>query len=64
MNKRSAMVLAGALVVAMMGGMAGATHQALSLKAAAGTPKTVVVVQQPGATTAPAVPASQAWEED
>ncbi len=62
MNKRSAIVVAGALVVAMMGGMAGATHQALSLKAAAGTPRTVVVVQQP--TTAGPVTAPRAEPPD
>jgi hypothetical protein len=64
MKKRSAMVLAGALVVAMMGGMAGATHQALTLKAAAGAPRTIVVVQQPGSGAAPVAARSEPVEGD
>jgi hypothetical protein len=52
MNKRSAMIVAGALVAALLGGMAGATHEALTLKAAAGAARTVVVVRQPAANAA------------
>jgi len=45
MTKRSAIVISGMLVAALMAGVAGAAHQALTLKAA-GPPKAVVVVQQ------------------
>jgi hypothetical protein len=51
------MIIAGAVVAALMGGMAGATHQAMMLKATAGPPHTVVVVQPPMPSAPPSIAA-------
>ena len=59
MNRRSAFVIAAVLATALMAGVAGATSQALTLKAS-GAPRTVVVVQQsPHLPPAPPAPTEQ-----
>jgi hypothetical protein len=56
MKRRSAMIVAGWLVGAMMVGTAGAAQRALDLKVAASRPNVIVVQQAPA--PAPALPQS------